>query len=487
MTTRRCRILGMLLVAIGALTPTDAHAKHCGTACSAEIASCQVTCTLGGRWARRRCRGACKRSIIASCRAYDGPECVDPATSSTVPDTTTTTTTTAPLASTSTTSEPGILTTTSTTLPGDPVPTGFFPTMHVTSSQVDRTYSLFVPPSYDPNRAYPIVFAFHGDGGTGADVWDALALEAQASGAAIFVYPDATEESGRHWTLDASLNSNPDMLFFLDIITQLSAVYRLDETQRFATGLSSGAYFVNFLNCTLGTTYLRAIAPHSGSGPYGPPGSYDQDGHFECAAQPAAAMLIHGTIDDVVPLSDAEYSHQQWVWGNHCADTSSNGPGPAPCVEHDACDPGRPVDWCAVPGLGHEVWGLAPQAIWGFFARFLDRPPPPPGGATMKVMGRDLYDADGEKVVLRGVNKMNVFDPNDHDGSVSFPDIHATGANTVRIVWMTRTAFFVPTAQDLDTVIGNAIAHQLVPMIELHDATGNLALVSSPRRLLDTA
>src|SRR5262249_7959094 len=231
-------------------------------------------------------------------------------TSAATPDATTTTSTT----------DPGSPTTTSTTLPGtgDRPTTGFFPTVHVTSSQVDRTYSLFVPSSYDPGRSYPVVFAFHGDGETGADVRDALALEPQADGAAIFVYPDATEDSGRHWTLDASLNANPDLLFFLDIIAQLSGTYHLDDTRRFATGLSSGAYFVNFLNCTLGTTYLRAIAPHSGSGPYGPAGSYDEDGHFQCDAQPAAAILIHGTTDDVVPLSDADYSHQQWVWGNNC-------------------------------------------------------------------------------------------------------------------------------------------------------------------------
>jgi len=44
---------------------------------------------------------------------------------------------------------------------------------------------------------------------------------------------------------------------------------------------------------------------------------------------------------------------------------------PSPCVEHNGCAAGKPVVWCAVPGLGHDVWDHAAEAIWAFFARFL--------------------------------------------------------------------------------------------------------------------
>jgi mannan endo-1,4-beta-mannosidase len=95
----------------------------------------------------------------------------------------------------------------------------------------------------------------------------------------------------------------------------------------------------------------------------------------------------------------------------------------------------------------------------------------------MQVAGRELFDPTGARVLLRGVNKMNVY--TDHHGDVSFPEIESTGANTVRIVWATATDDFVPTAADLDTVIGNALAHHLIPMPELHDATGNFAGLSA--------
>lgn len=454
-TPRRRKSIGIMLAVLALVGASESDAKRCRDICGDDVATCRSACDDLRRPARRRCKSACKRQVLSACRAFPGDLCIAPTSTTTVEATTSTT---------------------STTMPGGGGLTGFFPVVHVTSSGVDRTYSLYVPPSYDPGRAYPLVFSFHGDGDTGAGVRSELPLEAEAAGAAIFVYPDATEESGRHWTLDASLDANADMRLVLDVIAQLSVRYQLDPTRRFATGLSSGGFFVNFLNCTLGTTYLRAIAPHSGSGPYGVDADYDVDGHFICSATPAAVRLIHGTADDVVPLGDAEYTRQQWVWANGCAQATSPEPGPSPCVEHKDCDAGRPVSWCAIPGLGHEVWSQAPQAIWQFFARFLDAAPPPPpaAGTHMTVQGRDLYTADGERVILRGVNKMNVFDESDHDGSVSFPQIRAAGANTVRIVWMTATDFFVPTAADLDAVLGNAIANHLIPMIELHDATSNL-------------
>lgn len=475
MTTRtRALTLGLLVLALELLDARPGHTKPCLSLCQTEIATCQTGCSVGRRGIRRRCRIGCKREMVRACREFPDAVCLPPppTTTTTTPAESTTSSTTEPpgAETTTTTTEPSIdSSTTSTTLPGDPgAPTGFFPYVEVESSGVTRTYSLFVPPSYDPARAYPLVFVFHGDGGTGAGVREALPLEAKANGAAIFVYPDATPQSGRHWSFEFSVFLNPDMRLVIDIIAELTGVYNLDPARRFATGVSSGAIFVNVLNCTLGTSYFRAIAPHSGSGPASEFGEdYDQDGHFTgCQAPAAPAIVIHGANDDEpgVSLAEGDYTRRQWAWRNGCDDTTSN-VAPSPCVEHDNCAAG-PVDWCVIPGVGHWIWDQAPQAIWGFFSRFLGDQPPP-GMATMQIRGRDLYDTNNEKVLLRGVNKMNVW--TDPTGEASFPQIQRAGANTVRIVWTTGT-----TAQALDTVIGNAIDHELIPMIELHDATSNL-------------
>lgn len=97
---------------------------------------------------------------------------------------------------------------------------------------------------------------------------------------------------------------------------------------------------------------------------------------------------------------------------------------------------------------------------------------PPTSRTTMYINGRHLYDTCGRKVILRGVNKMNIW--TDPDGSKSFAEIAKTGANAIRIVWDTNGS-----AGALDTVIARAISNGLLPMVELHGATGNWSRLSA--------
>jgi mannan endo-1,4-beta-mannosidase len=91
---------------------------------------------------------------------------------------------------------------------------------------------------------------------------------------------------------------------------------------------------------------------------------------------------------------------------------------------------------------------------------------------TFSTEGRQLLDNAGNKVILRGVNKMSVWDNEDPTGEISFAEIRNIGANSVRIVWL-HTLNGAPTdTATLDALITNARANHLIPMIELHDATG---------------
>lgn len=84
----------------------------------------------------------------------------------------------------------------------------------------------------------------------------------------------------------------------------------------------------------------------------------------------------------------------------------------------------------------------------------------------LTVKERFVYSPCGERIVLMGPNRMVYW--MDRTGLSSFTEIAKTGSNTVRIVWTTEGA-----AAELDTVLKNARRHQLIPIIELHDATGN--------------
>ena len=81
------------------------------------------------------------------------------------------------------------------------------------------------------------------------------------------------------------------------------------------------------------------------------------------------------------------------------------------------------------------------------------------------VQGRYLYSKDNEKVVLRGINHMFIW--TDREGK-TIPEMAKTGANCVRIVWNTRGRI-----SDLDSIVAQSISNGMIPIVELHDTTGN--------------
>lgn len=84
--------------------------------------------------------------------------------------------------------------------------------------------------------------------------------------------------------------------------------------------------------------------------------------------------------------------------------------------------------------------------------------------AHMYTQGSDLYAACGEKVLLRGLNQMSIW--TDATGS-SYPAIASFGTNAIRIVYTVSGD-----ATGLDSLLTKAEANKMIPMPEIHDATG---------------
>ena len=280
-------------------------------------------------------------------------------------------------------------------------------TLTLTVGGAARTALVVVPPGYDPQRAYPVVFVFHGDGGTGSSIRGALNLESAAAGRAIFAYPDG---AGQTWNA-AVRGTNLDMDLVFAVRASLRAQYCVDLARTFATGHSRGGFFVNQLACRYGAAELAAIAPHSGTiDPddnnayvYGPPnpngGPFMENGDYDfmCPVDgtppasgtpplpklPPPAMVIHGQCDQTggVEYAQGRRTAQHWGFAARCSTTPSvataSTPGCAPATSCptaavDLCSraPGcqRDVTFCAIPGMGHAIWCDAPARIWAFFA-----------------------------------------------------------------------------------------------------------------------
>jgi polyhydroxybutyrate depolymerase len=227
----------------------------------------------------------------------------------------------------------------------------------------ERTYDLTIPTTYDPTRPYPVVFVFHGSGGTGANVRGTFSFENIAGDAAVFVYPNGKDNQ---WDLDSPADENGDVAFFDQLVSNLEANLCVDASRVFATGYSNGAFFANQLGCHRGAK-LRALASHGGGGPYGSDDRYDDEGHLVCNGKPPAVMFVHGEDDGVVSISDAQSGLAHWRWASSCDDGSSPR-APAPCVAFNGCS--NAVVWCPLPGVGHELWGAGARATWDFFKGF---------------------------------------------------------------------------------------------------------------------
>ena len=122
--------------------------------------------------------------------------------------------------------------------------------------------------------------------------------------------------------------------------------------------------------------------------------------------------------------------------------------------------------------LGVAVKGVVDPLVWEAILGG-----PVASTAGFFVLGGKLFDRLGGEVLLRGVNKMSVFDDSDHVGAVSFPEIKKTGAIPCGSSGPSLAISLLGERQRstavLDALVANAKANHLIPMVELHDATGD--------------
>jgi len=216
-----------------------------------------------------------------------------------------------------------------------------------------RSFVLSIPNDYNPNQAYPLVFAWHGRGGSGSIAKSYFGLTGPMGDDAIVVYPNGVPQWSVGGDTGWDLNPNGDDFDFFDaMLEHLADSLCVDTSRVFSTGHSFGGYMSNTLGCFRGDVH-NAIAPVAG-GPYGSIACPDEVG----------VWLTHGFADSVVWLSEGLSALYIWQQANGCSSTSSD-TDPSPCVAFDGCS--RDVHWCEHTG-GHEWPSFAGAAIWDFFS-----------------------------------------------------------------------------------------------------------------------
>jgi polyhydroxybutyrate depolymerase len=237
-------------------------------------------------------------------------------------------------------------------------------TLTITVLGTQRTYVLVEPKTLEPERRYPLVLVFHGDGGDGPGFRRAWPFDRASGNGAILVYPEGL---GRTWDLETQV-ANADEAFTLAIIDDVAKRRPIDRARIFAAGYSSGGFLANVLACRHPGVF-RAIASNAGGAPY-----HERDrwgnGFPKCPGQlPVAALALHGESDSDVTLDSGRFSAEYWAYVNGCATDEMETTGYAECRVYHGCPAGKAVGWCTIPRLGHWVWDSAAEASWSFFQR----------------------------------------------------------------------------------------------------------------------
>ena len=157
-----------------------------------------------------------------------------------------------------------------------------------------RRYLLYVPKSYDPAKATPLVISIHGYAEWPAHQRDISGWNKLADRYGfIVVYPSGTAFP-RHWRASGISESYKDVDFISALIDRISADYHIDPARIYANGLSNGGGMSFMLSCTLAD---RVAAVGSVSGAYLFPWSQCQ------TERPVPLIAFHGTADPIVPFT----------------------------------------------------------------------------------------------------------------------------------------------------------------------------------------
>ena len=251
----------------------------------------------------------------------------------------------------------------------------------LTSGGQVRSYIIHVPPGYDGKQAVPLLFDFHGLGGSGLVQRQGTGFAEKADQTGfIAVFPDGSgvipSWNGGDCCPPATVNGVDDVAFTRAMIDRVSAEACIDRHRVYATGGSNGAVMSYFLACRAADV-IAAVAP------------IDADALTpNCRpARPISALQFRGTADSIVPYDGgaitvvqpniatpgAQQNLADWRDLDGCTGSPTPLANHSQCQIYETCSAGAAVGLCTVPNGTHygyyRTFAVADIA-WEFLRRY---------------------------------------------------------------------------------------------------------------------
>jgi len=215
-----------------------------------------------------------------------------------------------------------------------------------------RTFVYYIPQNYDPNRAYPIVFMYHGIGMKTSFMKIWIEMQKYSKNDAIVLFDDGI--AAGTW----DLSGDKDLVAFDAILDSMNSAFCVDQTRVMALGFSMGAYMANHLACKRASV-VKAITAAAGGFP---------DAPASCGG-PVNALIYHKVDDDNENVANGRAARDKWIGLNGCKASPTTPFGsPLKCVEY-SCTKAKTV-YCEDPKhtpYNHDLDTDYRQPIWDLF------------------------------------------------------------------------------------------------------------------------
>ena len=158
-----------------------------------------------------------------------------------------------------------------------------------------RSYSLYIPPGYTGEEAWPLVFNLHFLTSTASEAMTFSRMNTVAdSGHFLVAYPNATvspQIAAPQWNDGTMYPNGPDDVGFISaLIDELEGGYHIDPSKVYAAGSSNGGVMSYYLGSKL-SHRIAAIASVAGTHVANP-----------TAPRPLPVLHFHGTADPILPF-----------------------------------------------------------------------------------------------------------------------------------------------------------------------------------------